>query len=60
MLYDRVAVGEYFVDLLVAAVIVELKVVNEISDPFAAHCLNYLEGNRPADLPPAELWQATS
>ncbi|MEL7500758.1 MAG: GxxExxY protein [Planctomycetota bacterium] len=42
-----IVVGEYFADLLVAAVIVELKVVNEISDLFSAQCLNYLKGNRP-------------
>ncbi|MEL7500706.1 MAG: hypothetical protein AAFN77_24145 [Planctomycetota bacterium] len=40
MLYDCIVVGEYFVDWLVAAMIVELNVVNEISDLFAAHCLN--------------------
>ncbi|MEL7500668.1 MAG: GxxExxY protein [Planctomycetota bacterium] len=37
-------VGEYFSDLLVAnVVIVELKVVIEISDVFAAQCLSYLK-----------------
>ena len=44
VLYDRAVVGEYFADLLVAnAVIVELRAVKEISDVFAAQCLNYLK-----------------
>jgi len=42
--YDRVLVGEYFADLLVAdTVIVELKATKDISDAFAAQCLNYLK-----------------
>ncbi len=42
--YDGVVVGEYFADLLVAdTVIVELKATKEISDAFAAQCLNYLK-----------------
>lgn len=42
--YDGVVVGEYFADILVDdAVVVELKAVKEISDTFAAQCLNYLK-----------------
>lgn len=42
--YDGVVVGEYFADILVdEAVVVELKAVKEISDTFAAQCLNYLK-----------------
>ena len=42
--YDGVVVGEYFADLLVAdTIIVELKATKEISDAFAAQCLNYLK-----------------
>ena len=45
--YDGVVVGEYFADLLVAdTVIVELKATKEISDAFAAQCLNYLKATR--------------
>ena len=43
MEYGRV-VGKYFADLLVSkTVIVELKAAKEISDAFAAHCLNCLK-----------------
>jgi len=42
--YDGLVVGEYFADILVDdAVIVELKAVKEVSDAFAAQCLNYLK-----------------
>ena len=42
--YDGVVVGEYFADLLVAdTIIVELKATKDISDAFAAQCLNYLK-----------------
>lgn len=42
--YEGVIVGEYFADILVSsAVIVELKAVSQISDLFAAQCLNYLK-----------------
>ncbi|WP_436716953.1 GxxExxY protein [Roseiconus lacunae] len=44
VMYERIVVGEYFADLLVSdLVIVELKAVKEISDAFAAQCLNYLK-----------------
>ena len=44
VLYEGTVVGEYFADLLVSnLVIVELKAVKEISDAFAAQCLNYLK-----------------
>ena len=44
VLYEGSVVGEYFADLLVSnLVIVELKAVKEISDAFAAQCLNYLK-----------------
>ena len=44
VIYDGIAVGEYFADLLVAdTIIVELKAAKEISEAFAAQCLNYLK-----------------
>ena len=44
VVYQDTVVGEYFADLLVSdLVIVELKAVKEISDAFAAQCLNYLK-----------------
>ena len=44
VVYEETVVGEYFADLLVSdAVIVELKAVKEISNAFAAQCLNYLK-----------------
>ena len=44
VVYEETVVGEYFADLLVSdLVIVELKAVKEISDAFAAQCLNYLK-----------------
>ena len=44
VLYDKTVVGEYYADILVSeTVIVELKAVKEISDVFAAQCLNYLK-----------------
>lgn len=44
VVYDGVIVGEYFADMLVNnIVILELKAVKEISDVFAAQCLNYLK-----------------
>jgi len=45
--YDRVVVGEYFTDLLVAdAVIVELKATKDIGEVFTAQCLNYLKATK--------------
>lgn len=45
--YEGVLVGEYFADLLVAdTIIIELKAVKEISEAFAAQCLNYLKATR--------------
>lgn len=42
--YDGVIVGEYFADILVNdTVIIELKAVRELTDAFAAQCLNYLK-----------------
>jgi GxxExxY protein len=42
--YDGVIVGEYFADILVQdTVIVELKAVKDVTDAFAAQCLNYLK-----------------
>lgn len=42
--YHDQVVGEYFADILVSQnVILELKAVKEISDSFAAQCLNYLK-----------------
>lgn len=44
VIYDGIAVGEYFADLLAAdTIIVELKAAKEISEAFAAQCLNYLK-----------------
>ena len=44
VLYDGVVVGEYFADILVNdTVIIELKAAKEISDVFAAQCINYLK-----------------
>ncbi|QDV62295.1 GxxExxY protein [Crateriforma conspicua] len=44
VIYGETVVGEYFADLLVSdLVIVEIKAVKEISDAFAAQCLNYLK-----------------
>ena len=41
--YDRVMVGEYFIDLLVeASILIELKTVAELSSAHRAQCLNYL------------------
>jgi GxxExxY protein len=41
--YDGIAVGEYFVDLLVEdAVLVELKTVRALEGAHRAQCLNYL------------------
>ena len=42
--YDGVVVGDYFADLLVAdTIIVELKAAKDLSEAFAAQCLNYLK-----------------
>ena len=47
VLYDGIAVGEYFADLLVSdTAIVELKAVKEFSDAHAAQCVNYLKATR--------------
>lgn len=44
VMYDGIVVGDYFADLLVAGrIIVELKAAKELSDVFAAQCLNYLK-----------------
>lgn len=44
VVYDGVIVGEYFTDILINdTVILELKAVKEVSDVFAAQCLNYLK-----------------
>lgn len=43
MIYDSIAVGQYFVDLLVEqAVLVELKIVQALDSVHRAQCLNYL------------------
>ena len=42
--YDGVVVGDYFADLLVVdTIIVELKAAKDLSEAFAAQCLNYLK-----------------
>jgi GxxExxY protein len=43
VIYDGLAVGQYFVDLLVEqAVLVELKTVQALDSAHRAQCLNYL------------------
>ncbi len=43
MIYDSIAVRQYFVDLLVVqAVLVELKIVQALDSVHRAQCLNYL------------------
>jgi GxxExxY protein len=43
VIYDSIAVGQYFVDLLVEqAVLVELKIVQALDSVHRAQCLNYL------------------
>jgi len=44
--YDDVVVGEYFVDLLVEDIVVELKSTKNIDDSHFAQCLNYLKATR--------------
>ena len=43
--YDGIIVGEYAVDLLVEAVLVELKAVKAFDDIHQAQCLNYLRAS---------------
>jgi GxxExxY protein len=43
-MYDGIAVGQYFADLLVNnCVIVEIKAVKTLDDIHLAQCLNYLK-----------------
>ena len=44
--YEKVVVGEYFVDLLVEDIIVELKCSKNIDDSHLAQCLNYLKASK--------------
>ena len=47
MIYDSIAVGQYFVDLLVEqAVLVELKIVQALDSVHRAQCLTYLRATR--------------